>query len=754
MPLSFQSQINFKNVPEKVVEEFSFDGGLIVDKHETKLQSNQSPNMYNVSFDDTNSIKTRNGYRRYNNDPVGATSDESNTGTSTGTLTIDATGDWVAQTIEVGSDATMVQVDFYLEMDTAGEEQLMRAELWSGDTGPDTLISQGQILLVSGDSETEYSFRFRVPQDLTASTEYAVVLKPYVSGSNQAVNTVLVHHTGDDYANGGAYSSTDSGINWSAVATTDLKFNVYTGGATGGNGLIRYYSTTGLQQMFAKFGTSFYRGNDNTGAMTSITLGSGVTFTNSNFLDWTISNDTLLVVDGQNKIQKYRGSTNSNYSTGTISVTNGDATVTGSSTVWNTATNAEAGEYIKLPDGKWYKIVSIASNTSLEIEIAYQGSTLSGQSYTISPWGEVQGKLNSSTAPSGLVRPAPKFIENHINRIWTLEDNTLRFSVLDTTTGEENFNDFDTANNAGTINIPSGKGDTGTGLYSLSNSLYIFQRRAIWRLYGNSPANFELRNVTNEIGMIDKRTLVEYNDVLVFLSDSGVYMFDGSNLKNISDGFIQTAIDSWANLTSPNAVLWDNKYIIAYTPSGQSSNSEMLIFDLVDNIWSKHKDVYCSSWSVWGGGTDDGEVYFTSSNQGTIYRWDIGRNDDGYEIDTLYDTASLSADAPMNDKAIKKFYIQQLALGDWDMDVTQIQDITGNEISGQSINLSGGSTILWDVFEWDVDSWSAEGSLITTRVAEFQGLAKYFKFRIEQSGYNEGIEVLGITMTARQRRLQ
>lgn len=757
MPVTFQQNMRFSNRKEQMIPEFEFNGGLVADVHETKLSPSQSPDMSNVIFNTTNSIKTRNGYLRYNGDPIGATSDEANTGTSTGTLTIDAVGDWVAQTFQVGSDASIVQCDFYLEMNTAGEEQYMKAELWSGSTGPDAKLLDAQILLVSGDSETEYSFRFNVPYALTASTEYAVVLKPYVRGSTQSVNTVLVHHTGDDYASGAAYSSTDSGLNWSAVSSTDLKFNVYTGGSTGLTGLIRYYTSTGIKQTFAKVGTGLYRGNDSTGAMTTITLPSGVSFNNANFLDFAIVNDTLLVVDDDSQIKKYRGSTNANYSTGTISVTNGDSTVTGSGTSWSTATNAVAGEYIQLPDSKWYKIASIASNTSLEIEMGstgYQGTTLSGQSYVISPWGEVQGKLNSSTAPSGLVVPTPKYIANHSDRVWVADGNSLYFSVLDTSVTEENFNDFDTANNAGQINVPAGKGDTITGIYSFGNALFVFQRKAIYAIYGNSPANFELRNITNETGMIDKRTLVEYEDFLVFLSDSGVYMFDGSNLKNISDNKVNSLIDTWASKTTPVATQWDNKYLIAYTPSGGSYNSEALFYDFTRNIWGKMTQVYASVFSNWAGATDSDEVYFGSSTTGTIFKWDTGSHDDGYEIETIYYTPSLSYGAGINDKAIKKFYIQQLELGDWDMTVTQILDINGDETTGTAINLSPGSSSLWDVAEWDVDTWSSEGSLVTTRIPEFQGIAKYQKFKIYQSGYGEGIEVIAILGTSRVRRLQ
>ena len=752
MPTQFNQTLKFGSRKEETISEFQFVGGLNKDVHETKLEANQSPNMANVVFNDTASIKTRNGQLRYNTDPIGAVADESNTGASTGTITLDAPGDYVAQTFQVGTGADFIQVDFYLEMNTTGESQYVKAELWSA--GPGSILVDGQIKLISVDTETAHNFRFRTPRTLTATTEYAVVLRPFIRGSTQTVNSVLVHHTGNAYASGGAYTSTDSGLNWSAVASTDLKFVVYTGGSTGVTGLTRYYSTTGIQQQIAKVGSSIYRGNDGTGAMTAITLPTGVAFNSANFIDYTIVNDTLLVVDKDTQIKKYRGSTNANYSTGTITATLDSATVTGSGTSWNTTTNAEVGEYIQLPDGKWYKITAIASNTSLTIETAYKASTSAGASYIISPWGEVQGKLNSATAPASLVVPTPDYIENHSNRVWTLEGNTLRWSVLDTSVSEENFNDFDTSNNSGALIVPAGKGDTGTGLYSLGNALYVFQNRAIWGLYGTSPANFELRNITNEVGMIDKKTLVEFNDVLMFLSAAGIIMFDGSNVKNVSEGVVNTFIRTWANNTSPVATLWENKYLIAYTPAGGSSNSEALYYDFLKNKFGRVTEIYANVFSRWIGGTDHGEIYMGASNRGDILRWDVGGHDDGYEIYTLYDTGSLGYEAGINDKSAKKFYIQQLALGDWDMTVTQFINISETETLGTAINLSPGSSSLWDVAQWGVDTFSSEGALITTRVAEFQGIGKYFKFRIEQTGYDEGIEVLGIVATSRMRRLQ
>jgi len=68
------------------------------------------------------------------------------------------------------------------------------------------------------------------------------------------------------------------------------------------------------------------------------------------------------------------------YSTGTVSVTNGSTAVTGSGT---TFTSDMVGRYIKV-NKYWYKISSVTDNTHLTLLTEYGESTESGASYTIS----------------------------------------------------------------------------------------------------------------------------------------------------------------------------------------------------------------------------------------------------------------------------------------------------------------------------------------------------------------------------------
>lgn len=74
------------------------------------------------------------------------------------------------------------------------------------------------------------------------------------------------------------------------------------------------------------------------------------------------------------------------YRTGTVAITAGQTTVTGTGT--NFSANARVGDALLGPDGNWYEVTNIASGTVLSILPAYKGATVVGGTYAIAP---VQG---------------------------------------------------------------------------------------------------------------------------------------------------------------------------------------------------------------------------------------------------------------------------------------------------------------------------------------------------------------------------
>ena len=72
----------------------------------------------------------------------------------------------------------------------------------------------------------------------------------------------------------------------------------------------------------------------------------------------------------------------SQYSTGTASVTNGSATVTGTNTLW--LANVTAGDSFTVAgDGVMYDVASVDTDTQVTLSVAYAGVTASGVVYAI-----------------------------------------------------------------------------------------------------------------------------------------------------------------------------------------------------------------------------------------------------------------------------------------------------------------------------------------------------------------------------------
>ncbi|SDS41426.1 pyocin knob domain-containing protein [Pseudomonas prosekii] len=79
------------------------------------------------------------------------------------------------------------------------------------------------------------------------------------------------------------------------------------------------------------------------------------------------------------------------YKTGTVAVTLNSTTVIGSGTAF--IANGRVGDAFRGPDGRWYEVVNIASDTALSISPAYLSSTGAGAGYALAP---MQGYVKDS----------------------------------------------------------------------------------------------------------------------------------------------------------------------------------------------------------------------------------------------------------------------------------------------------------------------------------------------------------------------
>ena len=107
--------------------------------------------------------------------------------------------------------------------------------------------------------------------------------------------------------------------------------------------------------------------------------------------DWQIGSDAVSYIGsftievGGATVAEYNPTSivlGATYDTGTVTVTNGDATVVGNATVW---TSDMEGSAFVSADGNHYVVDSVTDATHLELSIVYAGGTLGAQSYNMYP---------------------------------------------------------------------------------------------------------------------------------------------------------------------------------------------------------------------------------------------------------------------------------------------------------------------------------------------------------------------------------
>lgn len=74
-----------------------------------------------------------------------------------------------------------------------------------------------------------------------------------------------------------------------------------------------------------------------------------------------------------------------------------------------------------------------------------------------------------------------------------------------------------------------------TQMKVINGSLYLFLDEGILRMFGSSPENFGFTPVSEFIGCIAPKTMVPFTDGVVFLSKDGLYFFNGSQLRKVTD---------------------------------------------------------------------------------------------------------------------------------------------------------------------------------------------------------------------------
>jgi hypothetical protein len=360
------------------------------------------------------------------------------------------------------------------------------------------------------------------------------------------------------------------------------------------------------------------------------------------------------------------------------------------------------------------------------------------QQYDGSTWQAV----SSSSGYTGSI-PVSKFITFHKNRLWVVDkDNPTKLVFSDL----GSYNKFTSTN---IIYAPSPKsGDPITGLVVFQDNLIIFTRKTKYVLFGDDPGNFVLRQSSGKKGSVNQSTIATSPNHVYFLSDDGVYRYNGSSDELMSDP-IQTEVNNMSDKTKASAVYHANYYRLYYPAGIAVTNNACILWDDINKIWLRDSNTFIDKSFV----NESEELYEGSSQVGAIYYSEQKYSDLGKPLEFKYWTKYFG-------DGIHKIFLRRvlpsirLQTQPYNLSVNIDMDQKGNvplqyTISAQAAGSTWGGGAAW------TDNVTVWGSSSVSTPTILQGSEAFWhQIRYEQTGVDTPVEILSYLLQFRSRRVE
>lgn len=214
----------------------------------------------------------------------------------------------------------------------------------------------------------------------------------------------------------------------------------------------------------------------------------------------------------------------------------------------------------------------------------------------------VTGEARLAAVPNG------KFCLIWMNRIWIAGLEGDPSALFWTDEGEPN--SWPLANI--TRFDPNDRGPI-TGLCVCGSYLLVFKAGKIWTVYDDeTSAN---RPLTDNLGTVSPRSLIDTPDGCVFLARDGLYLTNGnSSIKKLSDR-VQPTLDAIPAVSRPYAAAayFDHHYYLSFASPVAGPPNRTLDFDLEQGSWWLHDTLCGNQWAVQDVGA--GERLFYAGGQ-------------------------------------------------------------------------------------------------------------------------------------------
>jgi hypothetical protein len=335
-----------------------------------------------------------------------------------------------------------------------------------------------------------------------------------------------------------------------------------------------------------------------------------------------------------------------------------------------------------------------------------------------------------------------KYIAFHKGRMFVAgQSDPTRMSYSD-------FADYTSWSSTGFQHVPQSKtGDPITGITVFQDNLIIFTRKTKYILFGDDPGNFVLRQASGKKGAVNQAVIKSDPNYVYFLSDDGIYRFNGSQDELMSDA-VQTEVDNIEDKTKCAAAVQDNYYRLYYPRTTSVVNDACLVWDTLNKLWLRDTDTYVDKPFL----DETNNLIEGSSVCGAIYHAEQQYSDMGKPIEFIYWTKYYG-------DGLRKIFLRRLILSlrlqTQPYSLNVYIDLDQRNTNGISYQIDaqasgaeyGDGTQFGDGTTWGSHTVSVPDTLVGSE-------AYWHQLRFERTGVDTPVEILSYLMQTRIRRTE
>lgn len=250
--------------------------------------------------------------------------------------------------------------------------------------------------------------------------------------------------------------------------------------------------------------------------------------------------------------------------------------------------------------------------------------------------------------------PKGKFVEVHYERLFICDDNYLYISK------DFDFDDFTTpVDENGELTNEHGAyienytvdGSRAIGMKVVFDDVIIFKERSIYKIYGATPKTYQRQTVFNSNGAIADNSICVTNKGAYFISQDGIYLYDGVNCKLVSEklGELFKKVNN-KFLNNACGIISDNKYVLALPDKSSEKNNFLVEYDLISNVFTIKTGINVNRFAEF-------EDILLFVNDKGIFKYGISKTYNGEPMLSFWETPYSNLGQPNAIKEIGDCYI-------------------------------------------------------------------------------------------------